>query len=212
MRLDWYVDIAGNTLVANPFGPAPFVLPPIRQGDTIPLRVYLLQRTTSYPNSFPGYPAFEILNNSDLSLKVAIGTKAGNGDGDHVASQFTWSKDSANQYFYADLALNTAEMIAAFGSSPTLSRVLEIEATRDGVPFTSLQQEVTIHADVIKDAAVALQAGETALTLNYANATFAKNVGDPGQVFQLVSPNGQWIRTLGITDEGVRIDQVEEVV
>lgn len=211
MRLDLYVDIAGKQLVANPFGPAPFTLPLLHQGDIIPLRVYLLQRTTAYPFASASSPAFEVLDISDLSLEMAIGTKAGSGDGDHVASQLSWSKNETSNYFYGDLEMNATEMTAAFGSAATLSRTLEIEVTRALKPYTALSLDITVHADVIKDAAVSLQSGQVALTMAYGNATFLKIVGDLGQIQTLRSENGLWTRTIGVSDTGVRIDSVDSV-
>lgn len=211
MRIDLYVDVVGGLLVSNPYGPAPFTMPILKQNDTVPFRVYLLQRTTNYPYSVQSSPAFELINNASLSLKMAIGVKSGTGDGDLVASQFNWAKDPLNQYFYADLALNTQELADAMGDSASITRVLELEVTRNGLPNTVYQGPVQIDADVIKNTTITPQPGLTPLSAEEAAQTYVRQFGLPGQTITLVSPNGQWARIIGIGDDGTRIDQVEQL-
>lgn len=176
-HLDLYIDTFADpaqSLVVGPFNRGQFPLPPFTQNDTVSLRVYLLARNTSFPLN-----PYTIINNSSLSLALAIGVRSGTGDGDHVVEQFTWSKDANNQYFYADVAFNTSELATAIGSASQLTtQYLEIEYRQGaGLPTTVFQRQITINADVIKNSTQALAPGQTAMSVEDANATFLKKDG-----------------------------------
>lgn len=178
-QLDLYIDTFGRKLVTGPNNPAPFTLPNLTQGDTISLRVYLLLRTTNYPNGTIGYPPFSIVPVGPLSLKLAIGDKSGTGTGNLIAAQYVWSKAADGTYFYANLALNTTELNTALGTSDALStKWLEVQFVQAGLPTTCLQQKVTIDADVIKDVSTVPLPNQTATTAEYVNATFLKKDGE----------------------------------
>ena len=72
-QFDLYIDTVAGTLVTGPANPTVAIMPRLTQGDTISLRIYLLARTVTYPVANP----FSIINNANLSLKVAIGPKDG---------------------------------------------------------------------------------------------------------------------------------------
>lgn len=206
-KLDLYIDTYAQSLVIGPTNRGPFILPPFTQNDTISLRVYLLERTTSFP-----FNPYTIVNNAALSLAMAIGDRSGSGDGDHIVEQFTWNRDANNSYFYADVAFNTSELATAIASNPTLNtKYLEIEYRQNSLPTTVLQQLVNINADVIKQTTQALAAGLTAQSAEDANARFAKLFGLPGETITLRSPNGNWGRILGVDDDGNRIDDLEDL-
>lgn len=194
-------------IVAGPSNNQQFAPPPFVQGDTVTLRIYLLARNPTYP-----YLPFTIINNGSLSLALTVGAKAGNGDGDHIVEQFTWNRDANNQYFYANVSFATAEVATALGSAGSIStQWLEVEYTQGGVPTTVFQQKITIHADVNKQSAQALGPGQTVQTVEDANARFAKLYGQPGETITLVSPGSLFARTLGVDDDGNRIDSITQL-
>jgi hypothetical protein len=174
-QFDLYVDVIAGELVGGPANATGAAFPRLVQGDTISLRVYLLQRTTTFPQG----TLYSIISNAALSLKIGLGPKTGTAGSTLYAQQFTWSKDASNQYFYADLALNTAAIATLLGANPTATAWFEIEYTQNGFPTTVLQKDVTIHAEVIETGTITTPAGLTAMSAEEANATFLKreNVG-----------------------------------
>lgn len=169
-QLDLYIDTYSGELVSGQYNPAAGVLPRFFQGDTISLRIYLLSRATTYPLGTP----YSFVNNSDLSLKVGIGPKNGTAGSTLYTQQFTWAKDALNQYFYADLPLNTAAITTLIATAESASAWLEVEYTQSGYPTTVLQKAITIHAEVIETGSITVPAGLTALSAEEAHATFLK--------------------------------------
>jgi hypothetical protein len=201
-QFDLYIDTTSGDLVAGAANPAPASLPRLYQGDTISLRIYLLARTTTYPQVTP----YSVINNSNLSLKVALGPKNGTPGSTLLTQQFTWQKDAANQYFYADLPLNTAAINSAIGAAESATAWFEVEYTQNSYPTTVFQQSVTIHAEVIETGSVVTPPGETALSAEVANATFLKpeNYG-----FTLMNPNtGQKVFVYLGNDGQVKFDPI----
>jgi hypothetical protein len=170
-QFNLFVDVYSGQLVTGQSNPTRAGLPRLAQGDTLSLRIYLLERTQTYPES----PAFATVLNTSLSLKVAIGPKNGTAGSTLLTQQYTWSKSADNTYFYADFALNTAAITTALGSSASTSDYwLEIEMSEGGYTSTVFQEQVTIHAEVIDSSSVSAPAGQIALTAQEATGTFLK--------------------------------------
>jgi hypothetical protein len=169
-QYDLYVDTVGNALVAGPANASPADFPRLVQGDTVYFNIYLLSRTTTYPLTSP----FAIINNSGLSIKVAIGPKDGTAGSTLLTQQFTWTPDSANQYFNASLPLNTANITSAIGSGQSTTSWFEIEMSQSGFPTTVLQLPVTIQAEVIDTANIVAPGVGTTITAEEINASFLK--------------------------------------
>lgn len=170
-QFNLYIDTNSGESVRGPTNSGQAPLPRFVQGDTISFRIWLLERTTSYPL---GANPYGIINNADLSLKVALGPKNGTPGSTLYTQQFTWAKDANNQYFYANIALNTAAINLLIGNGESASAWFEVEYTQNGFPATVFQQSVTIHAEVIETGSVTVPEGATAMTAEEANATFLK--------------------------------------
>lgn len=194
-QFDLYIDTVSGTLVTGPLNPTLATMPRLTQGDTISLRIYLLARTTTYPLSSP----FSVINNANLSLKVALGPKNGTAGSTLYTQQFTWAKDAANQYFYADLPLNTTAINTLIGAAESATAWFEVEYTQNGFPTTVFQQSVTVHAEVIETGSITLPAGETALSVEVANATFLKPENNG---FTLVNPTTGQRMAVYLADDG----------
>lgn len=169
-QFDLYIDTYSGTLVSGVSNSAAATLPKLVQGDTITLRIYLLARTPTYPISTP----YTYINNSALSLKVALGPKNGTPGSTLYTQQFTWTKDALNQYFTADFPLNTSGINTLLGSSATATAYFEIEYTQNAYPATVYQEQVTIHAEVIETGSLTVPNGETGISAETANAVFLK--------------------------------------
>jgi hypothetical protein len=201
--LSLYVDIYGRQLVTGPANNAPFNLPGWIQGGRPTLRIFLLARNVTYPTFSP----FTIINNAPLALKVALGAKVGNAE-TLLTAQYTWSKDSANQYFTAEFPINTAEITTAIGTGSSATTWFEIEYIQDGKPFKALQVPTTIEAGVLKSGALVSIPGLNPLSREEADSVFAKQFGDVGQMQTYVSENGSWARIIGVNNNGERVDDV----
>lgn len=201
-QFDLYVDTYSGGLVAGIDNLAVASLPRLIQGDTISLRIYLLARTTTYPKGTP----YTVVNNAALSLKVALGPKTGTAGSTLYTSQFVWAKDANNQYFFADLPLNTAGITALIGSAESQEAWFEIEYTQNAFPTTVFQQKVDIQAEVIETGTIATPPGETALSSEVANATFLKNENNG---FILVNPNTGHKRFVYLgDDDSIKLDPI----
>lgn len=175
-----YIDTDAGSLVSGPENPNSAALPKLIQGDTPSFRIYLLARTSTFPQISP----YNVVDLSSLSLKVAL-TDPGGSSSTVYTNQYTWAKDGTNSYFYADLPLNTAPIATLLGSGKTASLYFEVEYTQSAVPTTVLLQSTTIFADGIKAGSTVVPAGETALSAEVANATFLKNTNNG---FTLTNP------------------------
>lgn len=170
-KIELYIDTYSGELVSGPDNRRDGRLFKFVQGDAPLLHVYLLERTTTYPDT----NAYSIINNANLSLKAALGPKTGTAGSSLYTQQYTWDKDSQNQYFYARLPLNTSAIATLIAAAASARAWFEIEYVEDGYATTVFQKEVDIHAEVLETAALVAPPGETVLTLEHANATFLKS-------------------------------------
>jgi len=175
--LDLYIDTQGpkdQNLVISSINKGAYVLPNFTQNDIVAVRVFPLIRKTSYPHN-----PFSAVLISDYSLKFMIGSKSGTGTGTPLVTQFTWSKDLGDNFFYANVEFNTSELADAIGNSAQLTgRYLEIELTKTGgVPWTILQRTVTIDADVIKNATTSATSGLTSTSAQEVDAGYLRRDG-----------------------------------
>lgn len=176
-------------------------------GDTLSMRVYLLKENGSTANNYP--TPWDVVNISDLSLNLAIGSATTDDVTLPIASQNSWSKDPDNKFFYADVSLATAEIKAALGSSSSMQRTLEIKQDKGGYKTTIYQQLVTIKTRVIGPTTVVPIPPDTPLSKEEAVGTFCKKISDAGEIWRLVSPNGLYAVDLRVDNDGIlHTDQV----
>lgn len=192
-----YVDVAGNQLVAGLTNPSVAPSPPLVQGDTLNLQVYLLARTPTYGT---GVNPFTIISTAGLTLQLALGDKVGNAT-NYYATQFTWTTDPSNSYFTAALSLNTTPVTNLLGANASAPTTLHIEYLNAGLPTTVLEIPVTIQAAVIKAGGTGpLPPGQTPLSAELANSIFlTRNI--VGQVV-FVSPDGTKKMALYLDNDG----------
>lgn len=196
---DLYVDTDANQLVTSEANSSPAPFPPLIQGDTISLRIFLLARTKGFDFTPPIYTILDI---SNMSCRVGLGPKDGLAGSVLYTQQFTWLKDSVNQCFYGDLPLNTTGIAQRIGSSENSDVWFEIEITQNGFPWTVLQRKIPVQAEVIESNAITTPPGLTALSAEEANAIFLKrrvsgviyleDINNPGQFIALYNENGSF--------------------
>jgi hypothetical protein len=164
-----YIDTESGELVRGASSTTLANLPRFFQGDTISFRIYLLERTASFP---AGSSPYSIINNADLSLRVGIGPKNGTAGSTLYTSQFTWEKDPTNSFFFADLALNTSGINGLISGGESGTAWFEVEYIEDSLPTTVFQRQITIEAEVLESTALIVPPGETPLSAETANATY----------------------------------------
>lgn len=170
------------------------------QGDVLSLRIYLLSRNGGQFGPSP----YSIINNAGLSLRAGIGPKNGTPGSALYTSQFTWTVDAANTYFEGDFPLNTTGIATAIGAGESADLWFELELTNStGFPWTVLQKKVPVQAEVIEGASVDVPAGQTAITVQDADARYLKrtnlkaiyleDINNAGQYIVLYNENGTLI-------------------
>lgn len=168
MAQDIFIDLNSGLAVTGPSNPTPAALPAFVQGDTLSLRLWLLQRTTTFPTN-----PYTLVPVAGLTLQAALGSKVGSG-GTVYTQQLTWapSVDPVNpNYWTATFAMNTAAITTLLGSNATAAAIFEVKTVSGQVPTTILQTAVVVNAGVIQAGGVVVPAGLNAASVEYVNAT-----------------------------------------
>lgn len=195
-----FVDVSSNHLLVGN-GANQFLQPqslPFYYGDTLPIQVYLVTRLTT-PNPSPTTWQYQIVSTAGLSLQLYL--TDGLAGGTTYTNQLAWATDPNNQYFYANLAMNTAGILAlvtAAQNAPAKA-YLQIGYTDSGVPVSVQKQLININVG-IPPAGIVIPAGFNALSVEVANATYFPLQPVAGLSLQLKSPNGK-IFVLQVVDQ-----------
>lgn len=177
---DLYIDTDREESVASADDQTIATLPKFTQGDSLPLRVWLLV-------GFDRLGSSAFIPVEGITLQVALGTKVGN-----VATiftqQYTWtaSDDLGQPYFEAVLPMATEEIDELLGESGSVKAWFEVKMVESGLPRTILSKEVTIYAAVIKPDTAEVAAGLTPLSAEAANATYLqRDIVGPIRIFHV---------------------------
>lgn len=185
-QFDLYIDTYQGVLVSGLTTPQSVPLPQFVQGDDPTLRIFLLKPTWNPLSAYTLEPI------GGLSLLVAIGDQVGNAT-NYYTQQFGWtpSADPNNpNYFIGQLPMNTAPITTLLGSGKSADSVFQVcytDANAGGAQTTVLEIPCNIKASVIKQGGVIVPAGQTPITLEYANSTFLTRTIKGG--FYMVDPN-----------------------
>jgi hypothetical protein len=190
---DVFIDCDSARIVTSALDNTVKAAPRFVQGDTMLLRVHLTRdynRTTGFTE----------ISTDGLTLQVALiegVLTSSTAVEDIVAAQYTFTPNE-DLYFEGELALNTAEIDTAIGSTNSFQATLEIKYIRLGVPTTVLQQTVTIWRSGIDLDSVMPVAEPTPLSAEAAQAAFVKIIeerpvyllGADGSKIKLWNDNG----------------------
>lgn len=211
-ELDLYCDIQAHKLVNGITDMGAFSLgKKLHQGDTLAIKCWPLKPNYPLASSASYFSKVDIQN---LSLKIAIGAKAG--DEDLVAAQYTWNKrydaDATTGHFYADLSLNTTELNAKFGAD-TLehSTYFVILLNEDGAWRTVYEQHIQIQAAVVAPTGESDLPSPVNEYLTRAECLemFVKWINNgAGKNAQFTSPDGSRLLELGVGDDGEMITDI----
>lgn len=154
------------------------------------------------PISIAVAPNYQLVPTAGLTLKMAIGPRAG-AEAD-LAYQNVWV-DSGQGYLEAVLNLNTDTMASAFTSADSVSSFFEIKMTENGNTRRVYQQAITLTSDVIDPAGASILPGarEEFLTRAQCLAMFVQWFNNaPGSVIELPAKNTPAVVRLGCNDDG----------
>ena len=185
-KFNLYIDVQNNRLLTSKDEPTIVNSQnlPLFYGDTVQVNIWLLQSTT--PAQL-GSSTYSIVPTQGLSLQLYINDGKLTG-GTNYTQQLAWNTDANNQYFYANLALNTANLAALMASSNTTA-TLVIGYTQNGYPTTVFSGTVNFQVGLPAGANV-VPAGLTPISVEVANQTFMPIIPVPGQALALAAADG----------------------
>lgn len=202
-RIKLYVDWLNKRLQQGLKNGSTFTLPKLYQGDKIPMQVYIVE-----PDPDAGVNAFAKIDIANMALQLAISTApVGNAAETPFVTQYTWSKNTIEGYFYADVEMGAG--VATFlGALSEKDAYMELEITEGASIATVWQGSVTVRAEIIEAGSLQVAAGSTPLSLEVAKQMFASKRMDPGETLTFVSSDGLSSRILGVNNDKSGIDYV----
>jgi hypothetical protein len=169
--------------------------------DTVSMRIYLFDRiqTQLGPSAFP----FEIIPTAGMTLLLEM-TDGVVGSGRTIfAAQYTWGTDSNDQYFFADLSLATAAILALLmASEPDAAPVwLKIAYIQNGKQTDVYNRQVPINIGV-GTAVATVPSPLTPASVEGSNASYYPQAPVPGVPLYITTPLGKiiWLRPVDNLD------------
>ena len=183
-----YIDTTACELVTSPTNsnaPEAIIW---NQGDIKFFNIYLLQRSSGYPEVNP----FALILNAGLTLLVDIGPRDGIPGDPSYTWNYSWTADPTNSYFSGALSLNQTAINELLIGNPSVEAWLQIRfLDGSGNQFTVLQQQIAIVATVGSTQTAATPAQPLIpISIQQANNLYALKIGNPGDGIILVSPDG----------------------
>jgi len=187
--LTLYLDITTSTLFSSLSG-GTVVTPtaiPLFFGDTVAMEIYLIEPVST---AVPGQNKYKILPTNGLSLVLYL--DCGLENSSIYTQQVNWQTDPNNQYFFANLALNTQKLSALLAGKVQTNCYLKIGIVNNNLPTTVYAGQVTIKAGLPTNNLV-VPAGQTPLSQEVAAQEFYPIAGRAGLGYMLISPLGKKI-------------------
>ena len=183
-----YVDVQKRIFLAAPGIAGSASAPFMSYGDTPTLNIYLQDEIANSAVQ-SGY-ILQPLSTAGLSLVLYIfdGTQ----NGTVYTQQLTFTADPTNNFFIANLALNTAALLTLVqaGGVRGGNAYMMLAYFQNGLPTVVLDQPIVIGVG-LPSGGVVVPAGQTPLSAETARATFVQINGPAGQGFYITSPNGK---------------------
>ncbi len=172
-----YIDIDRKESVIGPDNPLTALPLPFIQGETLPLRIFLLQNSALLPVA-------------GTTLEAAIGQKKGNGGTSYYTQQFSWtpSTDLAQPYWEADLSLATSGINTLLGSAESAKAFFEVKKITAGIARPVLLKPIVVQAVVIHDSVLTVPVDQTPISAEAVNAGFIPKIGFNGEL-QFINPD-----------------------
>jgi hypothetical protein len=193
---DIFVDLQNERFVVSSTNSASFSWPRIFHTDDLHLAARFLKANPTGNQQTRPYTLVDI-SGASLTAKLynSLGTTI-------LASQSTWTKDTSNNILSAQLNLNTAAMVAAVGSSASITTQLELTLLLSDGQYTVRNDTLTIYRALNSAADPVPVPGQHHLTLEEAIGIFVQFISPAGATITLRSPDGSQERILGVDNDG----------
>lgn len=203
LNLTLFVNTSNGTLIAGQSSTqavSPNSLP-LFFGDTVKLKIYLLQVPAGYnatdPSSssletvfIPGNQLLAYLDDGKISATV-------------YAQTVNFVADASGMFFTGTLALNTVELSNLIGTGTGANVWLKIGyVDGNGYQTTVLSSQVNVGVG-LPIAALIPQPGQTALSVEIARGLYFPLSPNPGQAIVLVTPAGRKILLSPVDRDGI---------
>ena len=202
-KLNLYIDVENNQLLSSIDQPniVNSQTLPLFYGDTVQLNVWLLQSTST---GQIGSATYSIIPTTGLALLLYINDGILSG-GTNYTQQLAWNTDANNQYFYANLPLNTAALETLLTGGSNLANLV-IGYTQNGYPTTVFAGKVTINIG-LPIGALVVPPGLTPLSAEVAAQTYMPLIPVAGQALALAAADGTvgYIRLVKTDGGGIDI-------
>lgn len=197
-RRKLYIDWTTKTLVRGMNDHSIYTLPSFHKYETVPLEISIVE-----PGSSPT-SAWTKLDVDNIALSVSMNDTLD--DASPFALQETWTKDSSENTFTGDLVLNTAAANAYIGSTASVSAYFEVQMVEGSARVKLYRASIVFAQGIVQPASTAPDPASEYYTKAQIESLFLRPVNSAGQTLTLRSDDGSWDRILGITNDGVPID------
>lgn len=194
VEIEFMAHLKDGLLLKNAVYKQQYTLPGFVQGDTIALKIGLVEDDDSQGEGY-----LSELTISGYSCKAAIGTEGGT-----TLTSATLSVDGSGLRFTGTLPLNTTAVDTLFSGSETSEfvRTFELEFT-DGTGTQTIKRKVKLFGELITSTLTDTPSPDTAIGKNEANNLYLKRgENDAGAGFILVSPDGNRKAYIYLTNQG----------
>jgi hypothetical protein len=195
--LSLYIDTSSNSFITGNGNPA-IVTPgtiPFFYGDTVSMAIWLFSRIPTSTGQNTTFP-FQIIPTTGLTLFLYIDD--GTVNGTTYTQQISWTPDPSTNFFTANVNLATSGLLALIEASQPLSATpyLKIGYVQNGIQTCVIggTTQINVGVGLPTSAVPPPPAGQTALSLEVAKATFVQLQGPAGLNPILQSPAGHKIQ------------------
>ncbi len=171
-QLTLFINISNNTLVAGLASTQPVdpLSLPFFYGDTLNLKIYLLQTPPGYNAQDPSNSQLQVVPIAGLTLYLYLDNGVIVGQTIY-ADQVAFTPDYVNNCWTGQLALNTAQLQTLLGASTSQQCWLKVGYVQNGLQTTVLSRQINVGVG-LPVGALAIIPGLTPLSLEVARTLF----------------------------------------
>ena len=206
MAIQLFIDVVNKKLVRSRTDQTIAALSPIYFSTKLDMQLFPLEPNPSF-NVEPLVP-YNSFDWSSYAISVEVGVADAESATTPAAVTTTFSNISGGKS--GELDLNTAGIQALLaGGISEIQTNFEIKATPPGgFPDVVIQQAITLKGVVLDTGGTPPASLPDYILRSEALASFVKKVGLPGETVTFTSPNGLFLRILGVRDDGSRQDDI----
>lgn len=197
-----FVNLATKTLQISDKNGSPFTLPNFNKYEVLPFEVVLVEPALEAV----GLPSFSRVDISNLSLSLSLNDTYD--DAAPLAYQNTFSKDETTNTFSGTLSLATSPLNSWLSTTVEKDAYFEVEIQEGSNVIKAYLAVVKVKQSVAQVGATVPSPVDEYYTKAQANAQFLQPISPAGVQHTITSPSGTYVRIIGVTDDGVAVDQI----